>query len=545
MDYVYAILLLIGGLGAFLLGASMLSENLGKLANNKIKGIFNRSSNKKLVGVGVGVATTAVVQSSSLTTVMVVGLVNAGIMSLFQATTVIMGANIGTTITAQIAALSSVGDIIEYLAISLTGIGAFMIAFTKKDKVKTVGNALAGLGLIFIGLDLMKNSMKIFSEKQFIVDLFVSMDIPIVLLFLGIAITALVQSSSAVTAILISMATEGLIIGGGGNAMLFIILGSNIGTCATAIISTIGANRNAKRASLIHLLFNVFGSVLFFILLSLWSSFMEVTFEKWFAGSPATQIAMFHTAFNVTCTLIFLPFSEMFVKVVNKILPDKKDENKVETYLDKRFLSTPTIAIEALIKETVMMLDLSMESVKTAIGGFINKDETQAVKVDELNEQVSVISKGISDYLVETSTQHISLSSEKVISALHNNNGDIVRVSELADNITKYTRRSVRDELIFSDSVYVQLQEMYEKLYALAEKTKEVVETNNKKLLVAVDEIEDTIDDMRKNLIGAHIERMNAGVCKPASSSVFINLVSNLERIGDHLAYIAHSVENL
>ncbi|MDY2902124.1 MAG: Na/Pi cotransporter family protein [Bacilli bacterium] len=542
MEYFYAFLLLFGGLGAFLMGAKTVSDNTEKLANTKIRAMFNKTSKSKLAGVGIGAASTAIVQSSGLTTIMVVGLVNAGIMTLYQATTVIMGANIGTTITAQIASLQAFQ--FDKIDIAFTGIGMLMNMVAKKDKVKSIGFAIAGLGLVFMGLYLMKESMDSFSNDSVVTDLFHKINNPFLLLFLGIVLTALVQSSSAITSILISMASAGLVIGSGGNSVLFIILGSNIGSCVTAIMSSIGASRNAKRASLIHLMFNVFGSVLFIILLLLWPSFMDQTFGTWFKNT-STQIAMFHTAFNVICTIIFLPLTNGFVFLAKKLIKDKDEKEEIKTYLDKRFLQTPSLAIDATLREINMLLDMAMESVSVALIGFDNRDISRKEEVDSINDNIGIISKNITDYLVETSARQTSLEDEKAISALHHNNGDIVRISELADNITKYTYKRVKEDLHFSDSVKVQVKDMHNTLEELCKNVKETINTKNKECLKTVDEIEDSIDNTRKVLVASHIERMNAGICKPASSNVFLNLVNNLERIGDHLSYIAHSVDEL
>lgn len=542
MEYFYAFLLLFGGLGAFLMGAKTVSDNTEKLANTKIKAMFNKTSKSKLAGVGIGAASTAIVQSSGLTTIMVVGLVNAGIMTLYQATTVIMGANIGTTITAQIASLQAFQ--FDKIAIGFTGIGMLMNMFAKKDKTKSIGFVIAGLGLVFMGLYLMKASMESFSDDQFVTDLFHKVNNPFLLLFVGIILTALVQSSSAITSILISMAGAGLVIGNGGNSVLFIILGSNIGSCVTAILSSVGASRNAKRASLIHLLFNVFGSVLFMVILLLWPSFMSDTFGKWF-NNLSTQIAMFHTFFNVICTLIFLPLTNGFVFLAQKIIKDKGTQEEVTTYLDKRLLQTPSFATDATLREINMLLDMAMKSVSVALDGFDNRDTSKKIEVDKINDQISEVSKNITDYLVEVSSRQTSLTDEKTISALHHNNGDIVRISELADNITKYTDKRVKEDLHFSDNVKIQIKEMHGKLEDLCLNVKETINTKHKECLKTVDEIEDTIDNTRKALVTSHIERMNAGICRPASSNVFLNLVNNLERIGDHLSYIAHSIDEL
>lgn len=541
MEYLYTLLLLLGGIGAFLMGAFLLSENIGKLATGRLRKLFNKTSKKKLAGVGIGIASTALVQSSGLTTIMVVGLVNAGIMSLMQATTVIMGANIGTTITAQIAALQ--GFRFDEFAVCLTAIGAFIAIATKRDRVKTIGFSVASFGLIFMGLYLMKESLgKYPGVKESIQEILTRVDNPFLLLLIGIIFTALVQSSSAITSILISMSAAGLVIGRGGNAMLFIILGSNIGSCSSALISSIGANRNAKRAGIIHLLFNTCGALIFFVVLCIWKNFMDVTFGRWFSA-PTVQIAMFHTAFNVLCTALFLPFTKGIVAFAKVIIPEKKEEKAMQTFLDKRFLSTPTIAIEALNKETVLMLDLAMTSVKVALDAFFKKDEEMNKIVFQKIADVSQISNGITDYLVLTATMHISLGDEKLVMALHHNNSDIVRISELADNITKYTVKSINEDLIFSSTVQQQIRDMHMVLVSLASKVKETLETGDKKLLPQVDELEDRTDALRKELIESHIERLNKGICKPASNSVFINLVSNLERIGDHLSFVAHSTE--
>ena len=312
MDTLNLIFKMLSSLGALLIGFKMLSENIEKLATNRLKKLFNKTSNNKLAGVGIGIVTTAIVESSAATTVMVVGLVNAGAMSLYQAAAVIMGANIGTTVTAQIVALQSFnfGD----FAIILTFIGIAMATFIKRDGIKTLGLALAGLGLVFFGLGFLKEAMlELNTEYEGIQKLLKSISNPFVLLLIGTAFTALVQSSTAITTILISMAAAGIVIGGTGNGILFVILGTNIGTCVSALISSVGANSNAKRASFIHLLFNMFGALVFFIFLVSYKGFMEDTFASWFNGHPETQIAMFHTFFNITCTLIFLPLTNLFV----------------------------------------------------------------------------------------------------------------------------------------------------------------------------------------------------------------------------------------
>ncbi len=545
MDYVYSVIKILAGCGAFLLGFKLLSDNMEKLAGNSLKSLFNKTSEKKLVGVGMGAVTTAVVQSSAVTTVMVVGFVNAGIMSLNQAAAVIMGANIGTTITAQIVALQALD--IQTFFMALAFIGMALEMFSKNDKVKICGLALAGLGLVFIGLSVMSGEMVYYKDDVNVQRFLTAIENPFLLLAFGIVLTALVQSSSAVTSVIITMAANKLVIGGGGNAVLYIILGSNIGTCVTALISSIGTSVNARRASIVHLLFNVFGVFIFMVLLLCWPNFQDMTFGRWFS-SEATQIAMFHTAFNTICTLLFLPFTKGLVRMATFLVPDKKGKAPVEgeiTFMDKRFLSTPALAINQLTKETFRMADMAMESLQTAFDGFVERDLSAVDKVLVSNESISRLSEQISDYLVQISASGISLGDEKLVSALHNDVGDIVRIAELADNLTKYTRKEVNDSLVFSSVVGEKIAAMYDLLRKQYDLVKRISLEKDYALMADSDKVEDEIDNMRRDLIADHIARMGRGECRPENNAVFINLVSNLERIGDHLNYIAHSTDNI
>ena len=537
-----------------MVGFKFLSDHMEKLAGNSLKKLFNKTSDNKVVGVGIGAVSTAVVQSSGVTTVMVVGFVNAGIMSLYQAATVIMGANIGTTITAQLAALSSFD--IAPAFISLLFIGVMMEMLSKNDKIKSIGLALAGLGLVFFGLEIMSSSMSSYKESEAVIGLLSSMRNPFLLLLFGIVFTALLQSSSAVTTIIIAMATQGLLIGGGGNAVLYIILGSNIGSCVTALISSIGTSVNARRASIMHLLFNVTGTLLFTILLLIWSegvvgsNFYEVTFVKWFAGEGAegTQIAMFHTFFNVSCTLMFIPFTKLLVKLSTILVPEKRPAAGKEpwelVYMDKRFLTTPPVALGQLKKETFRMADMSMESLKIAFRGFIERDLDAIEKVYEANENIVKISEQISDYLVRVSASGISFADEKSVSALHNNIGDIARIAELADNLTKYNKKEVKDNLVFSEGINEQLSAMHEKLQQQHLLVKRIILDKDYSVMAESDALEDEIDTMRRDLVAEHITRLSQGKCRPENNTIFVNLVCNLERIGDHLNFIAHSRDN-
>lgn len=526
----------LAGTGVFLVGVHLLTSNIEQLATGKIRDLFGKTANRRLVNVGIGAASTALIQSSGVTTVLIVGFVNVGIMNLYQASAMIMGANIGTTITAQIAALSAF-PITTYIQV-LVFVGILMNMVAKRESTQRIGLILAGFGMIFIGLALMSDAMS--ANRVAVQRVFEEVTNPLLLLAVGVFLTALVQSSSVTTSVIIAMSVAGLTIGSGQNEALYIVLGTNIGSCVTALMSSFSAGVNAKRASLIHLMFNTFGSVIFFLVLILCPSFMDLTFRTWFPGSPATQIAMFHTFFNVTCTVLFLPFCGGFVKISELLIRDKKKETVV-TYLDERMLNSPSLAVSQLEKETVLLADTAMAAFRTSYRAFHEKDRSLIEPTRKRIEEANTISRAIVNYLIRLSAQS-NLSVEQDISDLHSNIGDVMRIAEIADNFTKYAQRSINENLDFSESVQHEVEAMVGRVEALYDLTRTIMETRNTSLLGSVDRVEEEIDAFRKRLIDSHIHRLNTGECRPECSSVFINLVSNLERLGDHLTYIAHSV---
>ena len=543
-EIVLAVAELLAGLGAFLLGFNLLSGSMTKLAGGGLKNMLGKTVHSPLKGVGIGALSTAVMQSSSITTVMFVGFVNAGIMTLPQATALIMGSNIGSTITAQIAALQSI-DIMSYLML-LACVGAFMNLFAKREKFKTLGLALGGLGLIFVGMWMMEGSMEIFKDDPFFQTAITSVTNPVLLLLIGAAVTALFQSSGAVTSIVISIAAAGITIGNGGNSVLFVIMGSNIGTCVTALLSAIGATANGKRASIIHLMFNTFGAVLFTVVLLIWKNFFEVTFQRWFT-LPATQIAMFHTFFNVICTALFLPFINVFVKISEWVIKDKKPASSVaeSDFMDERLLNTPTVALAQLSNEAVIVARKAFENLSTSFEKFLELDDSTANDIGDKTIEVEQTIGAMVNYLVKISSRNIGQNEEELINVMHHNLNDILRVNAFADNFVKYTAKSIKEDLTYSDNVKAQLRDMFDNITKLFELSVTVLNDSEHVQMDKVDEYEDKIDRNKNQLIDGHIERLNQGICQPACSGIFINLVSNLERAGDHLTYIAHSFDEI
>lgn len=542
-DIIIAVVEMLSGLGAFLLGFNILSGAMTKLAGGGLKKMLGKTVHP-LKGVGIGALATAAMQSSSITTVMFVGFVNAGIMTLPQAAALILGSNIGATLTVQIAALQSI-DILSYLML-LACVGAFISLFAKREKNKNIGLAIGGLGFIFIAMWMMEGSMEVFKNDDFFQSAITSVSNPFILLLIGTGVTALFQSSGAVISIVISMAAAGITIGNGGNSVLFVILGSNIGTCATALLSSIGATTNGKRTSFLHLIIKTVGALIFMVLLIVWKDFFSVTFQRWFT-LPATQIAMFHTFFNVICTILFFPFINAFVKLSEIVIRDKKQSRHEEesSFMDERLLNTPAIAIAQLSNEAEIVARKAFDNLTCAFDKFILLDDSTANDIGNKAVEVEQIIGEMVNYLVKISSHNSGQHEEELINIMHGNLNDILRVNAFADNFVKYTAKSIKEDLTYSDNVKGQLKDMFHNISKLFEYSVVVFKDRKHVRLDKVDEYEDKIDRNKNQLIDGHIERLNQGICRPACSGIFINLVSNLERAGDHLTYIAHSFDEM
>ena len=543
LDTASSVVLLLVGLGVFLLGFKFLGDSIEKLSASKMRALFHKAAGNRFAGVGIGALATAIVQSSSVTTVMVVGFVNAGVMTLTQAAAVIMGANIGTTITGWLVWLNQF-NVMMY-AMLLTLVGLVMTMVTKNNKVNTAGTLIASLGLVFVGLEIMSGSMAGVAKEPFVEDALTSVTNPLLLLLIGAGITAIVQSSSAVTSVLIVMAQNGLLIGGGGNGILFVILGTNIGTCITAVLSSIGANTNAKRACLYHLMFNVIGSIIFLIVFWIWGGFYEDVLMQWF-HNDTTCITFFHTMFNVICTCLYLPFIKYLVKLTEIMIPDRKKKSKVQSgegFMDKRLLVTPSLALGQLVKQTTYTAGVAIKCLNNAVAGFIAKDDS---KLDDMTADVNKVgelSREITDYLLEISAMDISLNEEKLVNVLHRDNIDVVRIADIAENIVGYTHKAIDETLTFSEVVKHDLNRLMSLINEQYELVVNIVENNDLLKIKQSDEIEQEIDATKKRLLDEHIERMSRGECNAENNSLFVSLISNLERVGDHLSLMAHSVE--
>ena len=537
MDIVKAVLVTLGGLGVFLFGMKILGDYLQNAAGDRIKNMLGKVGNNRFAAVGIGTAVTAVIQSSSATTVMVVGFVNAGIMTLFQATGIIMGANIGTTITAQIVALS-VLPVTEFF-VMLTCIG-FFLTMISKPKVKTAGMIIAGFGMIFSGLYIMSAAMNTVSEMEQIRNLFAAADDPFLLFFIGLAITGIVQSSSATTGILITMAGSGLVTL---RAALFATLGINIGTCVTALLAGIGANANAKRASVIHLLFNCFGSLVFFIL----CYFAPV--DKWLlAAFPEieTQIAMFHTFFNVVTTLVLVWFIKPLVKLATLMVPERKKKAEVSPlkFADERLLSSPAVALGQVRRELMRMLDEAYANLTLSLQAITEVDLTRRGEFDSRDRGIMDSKSALVKYLILLSDTEPGVEAETEIATYHKTISDIDRIADLSQNVMEFTLALKENSARISDTGRAELEEMRAALDALKAGVEEEFERKDISLAGEIEALEQKVDEMYLKMEEGHLARMRSGECTAFTATIYIPLINNLERIGDHLFNIFRGMKS-
>ena len=527
---------LMGGLGLFLYGMNLMGEGLQKSAGTKLKAIIKLLTSNIFMGVLVGTGVTAVIQSSSATTVMVVGFVNAGIMTLKQAIGVIMGANIGTTVTAQLVSFNLNG-----MAPVALGIGIILYLFGKNPKVKHIAEILIGFGMLFTGMEFMKDAVEPLRDYKGFTDMLVSFgQYPLLGLLLGFGITAIVQSSSASMGMLVALAAEGLI---PLNAALPILYGQNIGTCVTSLLSSIGANKNAKRAAVIHLIFNVLGTILFLIFLNKPVVSVVTGMDP---GNVARQIANTHTLFNIISVLILLPFNNIIIKMAMRIIPDKaEDEEDIKTvkYIDDKMLEIPSIALINTIKETSRMGKKAKESLDCSISAILEKSDEYVGKVFVKEETVNELQKIILNYLLKLSkTAALDEDSREAVDNLFNTVNDIERIGDHAKNIAELSQIMIDGDLEFSEQGKNQLEEIYNYVISAYSSALEAFKNDDINLAYKVFRIEEKVDMMEKTCRASHMYRLNNNLCSIDNGVVFLDIITALERVSDHAVNIAKRV---
>ena len=547
MDVFTSVLSLIAGLGVLMIGMKMLSEGLERSAGKGMRKLFGKISNNRFAGIGVGAVATVLVNSSAATTVMVIGFVNAGLMTLFQATSIIMGANIGTTLTGVIIALSGF-DIGAYMAI-LAFIGVAMMMFCKHDTPKKIGSAIAGLGLMFVGLSFMSGALKD-SEvlSGALQDLFVAVDFPLLLIFIGLVCTALFQSSTAMTALVVTMAAPAM----NGipiipmQSALFIILGTNIGTCITAIIASFGASTNAKRTATIHLLFNAIGTIVFTTIIWIFKDGVVWLFGQ-MTSSTQMQVALFHVFFNLITTLMLVPFIKPLTKLATALVKERRgsdDEAPHMYFIDDRFLQTPPIAVAQVKREVDHMAAMAKTNLKRAMIAVLTQDIADREKVEKDEQRINFINKGVTKYLIKLSSQSLTRSDEKFIGSLHHVVSDIERIADHAENFMETAIAMRENDCTFTQDALDELEDMYDKITAMFDEAIYIFENNAVDRLNGFSEREEEVDITKRLLGNNHIARLNAGGCTVESGTYFYTIISALERIADHLTNIAFSIKS-
>ncbi|MCT4508729.1 MAG: Na/Pi cotransporter family protein [Tepidibacter sp.] len=525
---------IIGGLGLFLYGMNLMAAGLQKAAGEKLKKIIAMLTTNRFMAVLVGTFVTAVIQSSSATTVMVVGFVNAGIMKLTQAIGVIMGANIGTTITAQLVSFK-----LTDIAPVAVGIGMIIYLFSSNERNKKFAEILIGFGILFIGMDFMKHAVKPLREVQAFTDALVSFGHnPLLGILMGFGLTVIVQSSSASMGILLALASEGLM---PLSSALPILYGENIGTCVTALLSSIGASKNAKRAAIMHLTFNIIGTTIFALILS---TPITAIVTKFNPTDVTRQIANAHTLFNIINVVVQFPFAMFIVKIAMTIIPEKEDEKeyKLTKYIDDRILETPSIALLNSVRESLRMGKKARISFESSINGLLNKSRKEVDETFEKERKINELQKILIEYLMKLSNKDLSVKHREIVDGLFHIIGDIERVGDHADNIAELAVDVIENDIVFSDSATQDIKDMFEKVMLSYKTALEAMKNADIDLALSVLKIEEEIDKMEKVYRKNHIYRLNNNKCNIESGIVFLELISNMERIGDHASNIAKYV---
>lgn len=547
MDIIFTLFTFFGGLGLFLYGMERMADGLQKTAGNRMKQILAALTNNRFMGVLTGAMVTAIVQSSSATTVMVVGFVNAGLMHLGQAIGVIMGANIGTTVTSLIVSAQE-WDFLKFfkptkMAPFAIAVGVFIMMVNKSKNKKQVGEIIVGFGILFLGLVLMKDAIHPYSDSPMFSNAFSSLGKnPVLGILAGALVTAVIQSSSASVGILQTLAITTIV---PWNAAVYIILGQNIGTCVTAMISSIGANKTAKRAAYMHLLFNLIGTLMFAIIFIVGFTW-KVDIGN--ARISSTQIFIFHALFNLSVTVLLFPFANLIVKlsglfVNGKDVVDEDEESRVLRHLDPRILETPGIALENAVKEVVSMGELSRDNLQLCFDALKTRDKKKLEQVFEHEKTINALERIITNYLVKINNSELSSHQVMEVTGLFHTINDIERIGDHAENIAELLDSYLDDELTFSDAAMSELDKIFNATIESLEASISSRSEYDSKLVRKVQQLEEVIDDLEEELRDKHIYRLQQNICDSKTGVLFLDMISNLERISDHSLNVVEIVQ--
>lgn len=533
---------LLGGLALFLYGMQMMSAGLEAAAGNKMKQILEKLTANRFLGVLVGAVITAIIQSSSATTVMVVGFVNSGMMTLRQAVWIIMGANIGTTITGQLIALD-VGAIAPIIAF----LGVAVVVFSKNIKLHHIGNIFAGLGILFIGMDMMGAAMKPLQNSQTFIDLLTKFENPVLGILAGTIFTAIIQSSSASVGILQALSASGII---QLSSAAYVLFGMNIGTCITAFLASIGTNRNARRTTVIHVSFNIIGTCIFTTLCILTP--LVAFMESLAPGNGPAQIANLHTTFNIVTTCLLIPFGNLLAKLSEKILPDVEEEDGViklqylpsRQSIDEDMLGLSAISMDATKNELQRMMEMTKKNISLSFDAFVNRNTDLIEQVEQTEEYIDFLNKEISKYISKVITHERNERGSKILNAYFKITSNVERIGDHAINICGYSNMLKERNIQFSETAQKEIQEMKEICDSLMDHllNPEADAVENHGLIASM---EQKIDDMTKQFRENMLQRISKGTCTDEGSILYSEMLTDFERIGDHALNISKEMTEI
>ncbi len=522
---------LLGGLGLFLYGMKLMGEGIEKVAGSKMKTILEWCTKNRLIGVIVGTIFTAIIQSSSATTVMVVSFVNSGLMNLMQAAGVIMGANIGTTVTAQIVSLD-----LDAIAPIFVIIGVIMIMFSKNETIKKVGEVVFGLGALFLGMTMMKDAMTGIKDSEQLMNMLSSLKNPFLAVIIGLVLTTILQSSSATVGILVSMAASGLL---EVSICFYVILGCNIGACTSAILVSLTGKKNAKRAALIHLFFNIIGSIILIAILLPFGGYVEA-FINHISNTPGRAVANTHTIFKVFQVILLFPFAKGLVKLTEWLV--RGEDDKTEQYELKYIgmdtnAASPAVAVLEVTNEIKRMGEIANYNLERAMIALMDKDKDIIDEVFEREHEVDFLSRKITDFLVRVN-EMLPISESKHIAGYFHVVNDLERIGDHAENIAEFAATRINEEIEFSEQGKKELQHMFDVMDKQVKLSIEAFTERNEDHLKEIMELENEVDALEKELQKNHVRRMSKNECSP-KAAIFSDLISNFERVSDHATNIA------
>ena len=533
------IFLLFGGLGLFLFGMQMMSDGLERVAGDRMRSITEFFTKNRFIGMIVGIVITAIIQSSSATTVMVVSFVNSGIMNLFQSAGVILGANIGTTITGQLIAFN-LSDVAPLFVIT----GVVMSMFSKKENIKKIGSVVLGFGILFMGLSTMSSAMSGLKDSPHVIEWLRSLSNPFIAVLVGFVVTAILQSSSATVGILILLATQGLI---EVSICFFIILGCNIGSCVSALLASISGNKDAKRTAWIHFLFNIIGSIIIFIILSVALEPITAFITNISGVNPGRMVANAHSIIKITEVIILFPFMNYVVKATYKIVPgeDKKSGDGLKYELkyigDHARLSNNTIVID-VIHELERMGNIAIENLKRSMDALCNLDKDKIDEVYKVEGYIDFLNKEITNYLVKVNGMDLPMSDSRILGGLFHVANDIERIGDHAENFADSAKSRLEHGIEFTDKGKQQLQDMTDMVVKTLEYSLDMFSHRNQEHMQEVIALEDEVDEKERKLQQSHVKRLAKGVCSPEAGMLFSDTASGLERVADHATNIAFAI---